>query len=63
MDACVCVCVCLLCVGGCLCVSVIKLAFKTDFLCFLHVFVHFAFCFHTCGFVCFQCDNRAPLVF
>lgn len=46
------VCVCLLCVGGCLCVSVIKLASKSGFLCFLHVFVSYAFCLHTCVRVC-----------
>lgn len=33
-------CVCALSVGGCLCVSVIKLDFKNGFLYFLHVFAH-----------------------
>lgn len=44
--------VCLLCVGGCLCVSVIKLAFKSGFLCFWHVFVSYAFCSPACVYVC-----------
>lgn len=63
-----CICVCAMC--GCLpvCVSVIKLACKTGFLCFLHVFVSYAFCWHThvglyvCLCVCFPCDNCVLLV-
>lgn len=55
------VCVCLVCVGGCLCVSLIKLAFKECFfVCFLHVFPQvFAY---LCVRVCFLFDSCAPLV-
>lgn len=55
---CVCVCVCLVCVGGCLCVSLIKLAFKE-----WGVFVLFA-CFPAsfCILVRFLFDSCAPLV-
>lgn len=38
------VCVCLVCVGGCLCVSLIKLAFKECFFCVLFACFSASFC-------------------